>query len=475
IIRNIERGVCDGCEDRMVTCLPGAKVADVTSRLDRLVESAGEEVAVVVHVGTNDVGKCSRAVLEAKFSRAVLEAKFRLLGRKLKSRTPKVAFSEVLPVPRAGPARQAELRGLNAWMRHWCQEEGFRTEGCRDKGANMQPFLGDLVYKCFYANARSLRAKMGELECLVARENIDIVGITETWWNAENQWDTVIPGYKLYRRDREGRVGGGVAIYVKEGLESTRVELEGESDSSVESLWIRLLGSKSNVIVGACYRPPDQKPEGDLEMRKQIREVSTRDRVVVMGDFNYPHIDWVNSCSGHERETGFLDMLNDCALEQLVTEPTRGQVTLDLILCGTQDLVREVNVTEPLGNSDHAAICFAMHVGGRVPSKSDTKTLDFRRADFPKMRRLVKKKLKGKSAWRLFKTTVIEAQRECIPQRRKGSTKSRRVPAWLTSTVKEAIKGKEASFRKWKSCPNEENKQEHKLWQKKCKKMIWEA
>ena len=111
IVRNIERGVCDGCDDRMVTCLPGAKVADITSRLDRLVESAGEEVAVVVHVGTNDVGKGSREVLEAKF---------RLLGRRLKARTPKVAFSEVLPVPRAGPARQAELKGLNAWMRLWC-------------------------------------------------------------------------------------------------------------------------------------------------------------------------------------------------------------------------------------------------------------------------------------------------------------------------------------------------------------------
>lgn len=48
-------------------------------------------------------------------------------------------------------------------------------------------------------------------------------------------------------------------------------------------------------------------------MRKQIREATRRDRVVITGDFNYPHIDWINSSSGHEWETRFLDVLNDCA------------------------------------------------------------------------------------------------------------------------------------------------------------------
>ncbi|XP_075768138.1 uncharacterized protein LOC142821193 isoform X1 [Pelodiscus sinensis] len=65
---------------------------------------------------TNDVGRGRREVLEAKF---------RLLGKRLKPRTSMVAFSEMLPVLRAGPGRQAELQRLNAWMRGWCREEGF--------------------------------------------------------------------------------------------------------------------------------------------------------------------------------------------------------------------------------------------------------------------------------------------------------------------------------------------------------------
>lgn len=52
---------------------------------------------------------------------------------------------------------------------------------------------------------------------------------------------------------------------------------------------------------------------------------------------------------------------------------TRRQVTLDLILGGSQDLVSNVFVTEPLGNSDRAMIHFTMHVGGQVLSNSETK------------------------------------------------------------------------------------------------------
>uniref|UniRef100_A0A8C3IA66 SGNH hydrolase-type esterase domain-containing protein n=1 Tax=Chrysemys picta bellii TaxID=8478 RepID=A0A8C3IA66_CHRPI len=113
IIRNID----NDWENRMVTCLPGATVVDRSRYLHRLMCSAGEEPVVVVHVGTNDIGKGRRDVLEAKF---------RLLGKRLKSRTSMVAFSEMLPVPRAGLGRQAELQSLNAWMRRWCREEGFR-------------------------------------------------------------------------------------------------------------------------------------------------------------------------------------------------------------------------------------------------------------------------------------------------------------------------------------------------------------
>lgn len=67
---------------------------------------------------------------------------------------------------------------------------------------------------------------------------------------------------------------------------------------------------------------------------------------------------------------------------------------------------------------------------------------------------IVRKRLKGKvkrvqllqSAWRTFKTMIIEAQPACILQRRKGFTKLEREQAWLTSQVRETIKTNELPF-----------------------------
>jgi lysophospholipase L1-like esterase len=78
----------------------------------------------MVHVGTNDIGRCKRSVLINNF---------RDLGSKLKARTSKVVFSEILPVPRATPERQREIRELNKWLRSWCRKEGF---GCMENWAD---------------------------------------------------------------------------------------------------------------------------------------------------------------------------------------------------------------------------------------------------------------------------------------------------------------------------------------------------
>lgn len=91
----------------MVTCLLEAKVANITHDLNWLVESAGEETTVMVHAGTNNVGKCSHVVLAGRNLDSYTE----------KARTYKGAFSEVLPVLHAGPAGQAQIRSLNAWVR----------------------------------------------------------------------------------------------------------------------------------------------------------------------------------------------------------------------------------------------------------------------------------------------------------------------------------------------------------------------
>ena len=64
--------------------------------------------------------------------------------------------------------------------------------------------------KCLYTNAHSMRNKQDELEALVSSQNYDIIGISETWWKESHNWSAGMEGYRLFRRDRQGRRGRGV-------------------------------------------------------------------------------------------------------------------------------------------------------------------------------------------------------------------------------------------------------------------------
>uniref|UniRef100_A0A674II76 Intraflagellar transport 172 n=1 Tax=Terrapene triunguis TaxID=2587831 RepID=A0A674II76_9SAUR len=171
------------------------------------------------------------------------------------------------------------------------------------------------------------------------------------------------------------------------------------------------------------------------------------------------------------------------AAQQLVLEPTRGETILDLVLSGAQDLVQEVNIAGPLGNSDHNIIKFKIPVAGKTPQQPNTVAFNFRKWNYTKMRALVKQKLKGsvpkikslQAAWKLFKDAILEPQLNCTPQIKQHSKRTKKVPPWLNNKVKEAVSYKKASIKKWKLIPNEENRKEHKHWQMKCKNTIRKA
>ena len=55
-----------------------------------------------------------------------------------------------------------------------------------------------------------------ELEQTVSQANYDLVAITKTWWDHSHDWSAVMDGCNLFGRDRQGRKGGGVALYIKE-------------------------------------------------------------------------------------------------------------------------------------------------------------------------------------------------------------------------------------------------------------------
>ncbi|KAF4788920.1 hypothetical protein TURU_157360 [Turdus rufiventris] len=93
-----------------------------------------------------------------------------------------------------------------------------------------------------YTTAHSTGNKQEELEAVVQQQSCDVVAIAVMWWDDSHSWSTALDGYKLFRRDRKGRRGEGVAPYIRKDFGAIDIET---NDDEVECLRVRIKG-KSN-------------------------------------------------------------------------------------------------------------------------------------------------------------------------------------------------------------------------------------
>ena len=103
-----------------------------------------------------------------------------------------------------------------------------------------------------YSNFRSImnKNKRDEIETLLLEKQIDILGITESWTHSEIEDSEInFYGYTLLRKDREyleKEMGGGVLLYIREGIGADR-ELDDLNYPS-ETVWVKFKDSLKNDI-----------------------------------------------------------------------------------------------------------------------------------------------------------------------------------------------------------------------------------
>ena len=115
-----------------------------------------------------------------------------------------------------------------------------------------------------------------------------------------------------------------------------------------------------SIIVGVIYRSPNTQDQDNQALSRLICEVSSKfriDRLILIGDFNHPEIDWVAGTCDKSTEHNaykFLASIEETFLNQLVHEPThfRSMQTPTLIdLLFTND--SDIKLHPPLGLSHH--------------------------------------------------------------------------------------------------------------------------
>lgn len=187
--------------------------------------------------------------------------------------------------------------------------------------------------------------------------------------------------------------------------------------------------------------------------------------VLLLGDFNLPEIVWkgAGNCPEMQRRTtrawAFCDMLDQHGLRQHVSEPTRGDAMLDLVVSNLQHCTCEVDVG--LFESDHLQTVVTFFVSCPSPVRVTRSTaLNYRRADFPGLKECLRllpwnvlDDLDVDDALELFYQWVDAAIADFIPT----VTLKSKFPPWFDGDVKQALREKESAHRQMKRSPTAEN------------------
>lgn len=113
------------------------------------------------------------------------------------------------------------------------------------------------------------------------------------------------------------------------------------------------------ITIGVFYRPPNRDLQPLEDLQKVLNEMPATE-LILIGDFNISGTDWNTIRSEYDSPPNSLliDTVHDNFLTQVVSQPTRGQNILDLILTSS-DYVEDLSVREPF--SDHNLITFKIN------------------------------------------------------------------------------------------------------------------
>ena len=287
-----------------------------------------------------------------------------------------------------------------------------------------------------------------ELQAQAKVHGYKIIAVTESWATPDiSDGELALDGFTLFHKDRnvirDGK-GEGVLLYVSDELKC--VAIDNLNALKCESLWVELCEDpRASVTLGVCYRSPTAPEEEIKNMFTAITQAS-KERCLIVGDFNYPTINWKNfKCSKEEEE--FVDLLHDNFMFQYVDVATREGNILDLVISNEISMVEEIKLLEHFSTSDHNMVEFQLVLKTGVCDAVIYK-YDFVGGDYNAIKRALTainwsetfQDIGTLDCYSFFTNKLNELISCHIPVKK---FKTKKKCLWLSRTVKKAIKKKE--------------------------------
>ena len=202
--------------------------------------------------------------------------------------------------------------------------------------------------KLFLTNPQSLTNVYEEFLARILINQPDIIAVSETWFSINKPAHLFgVTNYEMLHKDRSPRVGGGVALFIRDTFIVRPVNIQ--VPELLECVWALVDFNYSRhikkLLVCCIYHPP-QAPSHDDLLEHLITTVDTMRasqadmRVIIMGDCN-------------DLNRNYL--CNELQLRCIVTEATHQHSVLDIIMTDAE-FYSNCQLQPPIGLSKHKCV-----------------------------------------------------------------------------------------------------------------------
>ena len=303
----------------------------------------------------------------------------------------------------------------------------------------------------------------------------DVIGVTESWArDSILDAELAIDGFRLFRADRRIVKGRGLLLYVKENLNAT-ICTEMSKTQFDESLWCTISTGPVNqkLLVGLIYRSPSSSCQNNDALLKAIEsatEIKDVPHVLIMGDMNYPEIDFVTNSVNAGTDaapTKFLDKIQELFLYQHVTQFTRFRSNhepsvLDYVITDDGNLIDEIHYDAPLGKSDHLFLSWfiTLHV---QQMHSCQEKLNFWKGDYAKINEALSNidwkvifcNQSVEEMWTSFKEIILRLTKLYVPIKKERKPRKN---DWISKPTIKQMKLRSAALKKYRRYPSGRNR-----------------
>ena len=293
-----------------------------------------------------------------------------------------------------------------------------------------------------------------------------VICLSETWLTDEMIPLRQIDGYTGYFNNRNGKTGGGVAIYLNEQYiqHSSQIMLH---DTSLETIFIKCqLSLSMEIIIGQAYKPPSMESARFIEeFSKCLERLDQMNKTTVLcGDFN---IDLFALLNDNECQD-FLNALTSFGYLPTISKTTRfsdsKQSLIDNIFCNNIEFITKSGIIYD-DTSDHYPVF--VNCSPQLSSKKPTIHMIIDKSKYEELSSFLSEQLQNFTDItdpEIACKTMINVYKEGInkfSKKIKHNRKSAVLKPWISPAILASINRRHSLFIEKNKHPSKQNRDQY--------------